>query len=89
MNNNHNKLPKLLKLLPSKRRGKWNFSSKIKIKKSKLSTYTFDINNPSTVNPAKTMKDITLTQMKEIPIKENIPKYHELNKTNSRWGVLS
>ena len=42
---------------------------KTKNKKSKLSTYTFNPNDPSTVTPIKTMKDLTLTQMNAVTVK--------------------
>ena len=43
---------------------------KNKNKKNKLSTYTFDKNDPSTVTPQKTMKNAILTQMYRVTVKE-------------------
>lgn len=43
---------------------------KKKNKKNKLSTYTFNKPDPSIITPSKTMKDVTLTQMKEVVFTE-------------------
>ena len=41
-----------------------------KNKKARPSTYSFEIADPSVVTPLKKMKDVTLTQMGQVEVKE-------------------
>ena len=53
-----------------------------KSKKARLSTYTFEIADPSIVTPHKKMKDVTLTQMKDEILKP--PSSPQPNKLQKR-----
>lgn len=64
MNNNNRITPTLRASTIKTKRNMATFINK----KSKLSTYTFDPIDPTTITLNKPMKHVTLTQMKEVTV---------------------
>ena len=62
--------------------------NKNKNKNNKLSTYTFNPNDPSTVTPIKPLKDVTLAQMKEVTVQEKPSKSPPPKKSRYEKGGI-
>ena len=86
--NNNNKITPTSKAEAINSKRKVSAFIKNKNKKSKLSTYTFNPNDPSTVTPIKPLKDVTLTQMKEVTVQDKPAKSPAPKKSRFEMGAL-